>query len=72
MFGAASEPAVAPVMVKLLAADHALWTKLPFTDCTRQKYVPFPNPLTVSWVAPIVELFAAMLEKFEDALTSQL
>jgi hypothetical protein len=72
MVGAASAPAEGPLTVKLLAADQALWTKFPFTDCTRQNQVPLPNPLTVSWVAPMVELLAATLEKLEEALTSQL
>lgn len=70
--GAARAPELTPVTVKLLAADHALCTKLLLTDCTRQKYVPFPSPLTVSCVAPIVELFAVMVENVEDVLTSQL
>lgn len=70
--GAARAPALTPLTVKLLAADHALCTKFPLTDCTRQKYVPLPSPLTVSCVAPMVELFVVMMEKVDDVLTCQL
>src|SRR5919205_4017648 len=70
--GVPGEPGPAPVTVKLRAADHAPCSKAPFTACTRQKYVPFDSPLTVSCVWPLVEFCKLTVENAEDVLTCQL
>jgi hypothetical protein len=60
-------------MLKLRPADHALFTNAPLTACTRQKYVPFARPLTVSCVIPtFVEFCSAIVGKVEEVLTCQL
>src|SRR5438270_14079654 len=71
--GAAGCAAPAPVTFRLRDTDHALFTNAPFTTCTRQKYVPFGRPLTVSWVTPaLVEFCNAIVEKLDEVLTCQL
>ena len=73
MVGVPGWPVPAPVMLKLHAADQALCTNAPLTDCTRQKYVPLGSPLTVSCVMPtLVELCCAIVAKLEELLTCQL
>jgi hypothetical protein len=72
MVGEAGCPGPAPVTLKLRAADHALCTNELLTACTRQKYVPFGRPLTVSCVWPLVELCNTVLEKVDEVLTCQL
>ena len=60
-------------MLKLRAADQALFTNAPLTDCTRQKYVPFGRPLTVSCVIPtFVEFCRAIVGNVAEVLTCQL
>jgi hypothetical protein len=61
------------VTLTLRAAENALFTKEPFTACTRQKYVPLGSPLTVSWITlPLVEFCRVIVEKLEEVLTCQL
>jgi hypothetical protein len=59
--------------VKLRVADQGPWTKLLLTAWTRQKYVPFARPLTVSCVAgAVTEFWRTMFAKLDVALTCQL
>src|SRR4051812_7153234 len=68
--GFAGNPALTPVTVKLRGADQAPWTNAPLTAWTRQKYVPFARPLTVSvLVGAVTEFCRAILANVDVALT---
>src|SRR5256885_8628491 len=64
--------APAPVTVTLCPADQTPDSKAPLMACTRQKYVPFARPLTVSCVVvPLVEPCATIGVKLDEVLTCQ-
>ena len=69
-------PVPAPVTMKLRGDDQAPGSRAGLTAWTRQKYVPFGRPLTMSLVvaAPTSSLgFLSITDaKSDDRLTSQL
>ena len=68
----ATAPGARPVTVNVRGLDHAPCTNAPLTAWTRQKYVPFASPPTVSCVVPFVEFCTGTEEKLDEALTCQL
>src|SRR5437763_6907131 len=65
-------PGPAPVTVTLCPPDQTPDWEAPLMACTRQKYVPFARPLTVSCVVvPFVEPCATIGVKLDEVLTCQ-